>query len=222
MRNRVNGVLGLKISSWCWFPTQAPVPKEELQMSFLSGERFALNIWRPSRWYEHAWCEWEVMRLLYNKILFIFNWGNTNYAMHSHTVHKMDGFHHDALWQTKMSYRNPSFSIRHHTHTHTHDIYIYIYTYMYIYIQIYFLHAYIDINTCIYYLIYLYTYVYIMYYTTTGFPNLLGTQMQQQFSDADYLEVRGAPCGHKGCETCGPQTWISSFPLKHVGKTIRG
>ena len=104
--------------------------------------------------------------------------------------------------------------------THTHDIYIYIH--VYIYIQIYFLHAYIDINTCIYYLIYLYTYVYIMYYTTTGFPNLLGTQMQQQFSDADYLEVRGAPCGHKGCETCGPQTWISSFPLKHVGKTIRG
>lgn len=101
-------------------------------MSFLSGERFALNIWRPSRWYEHAWCEWEVMRLLYNKILFIFNWGNTNYAMHSHTVHKMDGFHHDALWQTKMSYRNPSFSIRHHTHTR--HIYIYTHTCIYIYI----------------------------------------------------------------------------------------
>ena len=185
-------------------------------MSFLSGERFALNIWRPSRWYEHAWCEWEVMTKF-----FLFSTEETQ-IMPCIVTRSTKWMVSIALWQTKMSYRNPSFSIRHHTHTRHIYIYIHACIYIYIYIQIYFLHAYIDINTCIYYLIYLYTYVYIMYYTTTGFPNLLGTQMQQQFSDADYLEVRGAPCGHKGCETCGPQTWISSFPLKHVGKTIRG
>ena len=78
------------------------------------------------RWYENPWCEGEVMRLWYNKILCIFNCGNTNYAMHSHKMHKMDSFHHDTFWQTKTSNRNPSFSIRHHTHT-----YIYIYTYVY-------------------------------------------------------------------------------------------
>lgn len=66
-----------------------------------------------------------------------------------------------------------------------------MYTYIFSFLQFY-MHIY-NTNTCIYYPIYLYTYVYIMYYTTTGFPNLLGTptQMQQQFSDADYLEVRG-------------------------------